>query len=35
MGHESITTTTRIYAHLYDDELDSIASALDGLRKQP
>ena len=32
MGHESITTTARIYAHLYDDELDVIAAALDGLR---
>ncbi|GAA1246142.1 hypothetical protein GCM10009633_19130 [Janibacter melonis] len=33
MGHESITTTARIYAHLYDDELDAIAAALDGLRE--
>ena len=33
MGHESITTTARIYAHLYDDELDSIAAALDSLRR--
>lgn len=33
MGHESITTTARIYAHLYDDELDEIAAALDGLRR--
>ena len=33
MGHESITTTARIYAHLYDDELDTVAAALDGLRK--
>jgi integrase len=33
MGHESITTTARIYAHLYDDELDAVAAALDGLRK--
>lgn len=32
MGHESITTTARIYAHLYDDELDVVAAALDGLR---
>lgn len=31
MGHESITTTARIYAHLYDDELDTVAAALDGL----
>lgn len=29
MGHESITTTARINAHLYDDELDSVAAALD------
>lgn len=29
MGHESITTTARIYAHLYEDELDSVAAALD------
>jgi integrase len=33
MGHESITTTARIYAHLYDDELDVVAAALDRLRK--
>lgn len=33
MGHESITTTARIYAHLYDDELDTVAAALDGLRR--
>ncbi|HYN30586.1 MAG TPA: tyrosine-type recombinase/integrase [Dermatophilaceae bacterium] len=33
MGHESITTTARIYAHLYDDELDEVAAALDGLRR--
>ncbi len=32
MGHESITTTARIYAHLYDDELDQVAAALDRLR---
>ena len=31
MGHESITTTARIYAHLDDDELDTIAAALDRL----
>lgn len=31
MGHGSITTTARIYAHLYDDELDAVARALDGL----
>ncbi len=29
MGHESITPTARIYAHLYDDELDTVAAALD------
>lgn len=33
MGHESITTTARIYAHLYDGELDTIAEAMDRLRK--
>lgn len=33
MGHGSITTTARIYAHLYDDELDAVAAALDGLGK--
>lgn len=32
MGHESITTTARIYAHLYDDELDAIAEAMNALR---
>lgn len=26
------TTTARIYAHLYDDELDVVAAALNGLR---
>ncbi|WP_338752143.1 tyrosine-type recombinase/integrase [Janibacter alittae] len=31
MGSGSITTTARIYAHLYDDELDAVAAALDGL----
>lgn len=31
MGHASITTTARIYAHLYDDELDAVAAALNGL----
>ena len=34
MGHESITTTARIYAHLYDDELDSVAAALDRIGRQ-
>lgn len=33
MGHGSITTTARIYAHLYDEELDTVARALDGLGK--
>lgn len=28
MGHSSITTTSRIYAHLYDTELDAVAEAL-------
>jgi hypothetical protein len=31
MGHASITVTAHIYADLYDDELDDIASALDSL----
>lgn len=31
MGRESITTTARVHAHLYDDELDTIATAHDGL----
>jgi len=31
MGHESINTTARIYAHLYDEELDIVAAALDRL----
>lgn len=31
MGHASITVTAHIYAGLYDDELDDIASALDSL----
>jgi len=36
MGHESITTTARIYAHLYEDELDTVADALDRIaRKGP
>lgn len=33
MGHESVTTTARIYAHLYDDELDTVADALDVMFK--
>lgn len=31
MGHASIAVTAHIYADLYDDELDGIASALDAL----
>lgn len=31
MGHASITVTAHIYADLYDDELDHVASALDAL----
>jgi integrase len=31
MGHASITVTAHIYADLYDNELDDIASALDAL----
>jgi hypothetical protein len=31
MGHASVTVTAHIYADLYDDELDDIASALDSL----
>jgi hypothetical protein len=31
MGHASITVTAHIYANLYDDELDDVASALDAL----
>ncbi len=31
MGHASITVTAHIYADLYDDELDDVASALDAL----
>jgi integrase len=34
MGHESITTTARIYAHLFDDELDTVAAALDRMSQQ-
>jgi len=33
MGHASITTTARIYAHLYDNELDTVAEALNDLRR--
>jgi integrase len=35
MGHASITVTAHIYADLYDDELDDIASALDALDDIP
>lgn len=31
MGHSSITVTAHTYADLYDDELDSVADALDSL----
>ncbi|HYO02721.1 MAG TPA: tyrosine-type recombinase/integrase [Mycobacterium sp.] len=31
MGHASITVTAHVYADLYDDELDDVASALDAL----
>ena len=31
MGHSSITVTARVYAHLYDDELDTVADALDDI----
>jgi hypothetical protein len=34
MGHPSITVTAHIYADLYDDELDYVASALDALDAQ-
>jgi integrase len=35
MGHASITVTAHIYADLYHDELDDIASALDALDDLP
>ena len=31
LGHASITVTAHIYADLYDDELDDVASAVDAL----
>jgi hypothetical protein len=31
MGHASVTVTAHVYADLYDDALDGIASALDSL----
>jgi integrase len=34
MGHESITTTARINAHLYEDELDGVAAALDRIARE-
>ena len=30
-GHASITVTAHVYADLYDDELDDVASAVDAL----
>jgi integrase len=35
MGHASITVTAHVYADLYDDELDDVASALDALDDRP
>ena len=35
MGHASITVTAHVYADLYDDELDTVASALDALDDRP
>jgi integrase len=35
MGHASITVTAHVYADLYDDELDVVASALDALDDRP
>jgi hypothetical protein len=35
MGHASITVTAHIYANLYDDELDDIASTLYALDNAP
>jgi integrase len=35
MGHASITVTAHVYADLYDDELDGVASALDDLDDRP
>jgi hypothetical protein len=34
-GHASITVTAHVYADLYDDELDDVASALDALDDRP
>ncbi|WP_029113150.1 hypothetical protein [Mycobacterium sp. URHB0044] len=33
--HASITVTAHVYADLYDDELDVVASALDALDDRP
>jgi integrase len=35
IGHALITVTAHIYADLYDDELDVVASALDALDDRP
>ena len=35
MGHASITVTAHVYADLYDDELDVVASALDARDDRP
>ena len=35
MGHASMTVTAHVYADLYDDELDVVASALDALDDRP
>jgi integrase len=35
MGRTSITVSAHIYADLYDDELDDIASVLDALDDLP
>ena len=35
MGHASITVTAHIFADLYDNELDDVASALDALDDRP
>jgi len=35
LGHASITVTAHVYADLYDDELDDVASALDALDDRP
>ena len=31
MGHSAITVTAKIYAHLFDSELDQVSDALDAL----